>query len=99
MELARRLAYRSRSVSRIQSRYGSSAANSAGSCIGVLLDVVGGHLVQVAEEDLLVVEGEVGDDPAPEHRLGGLQRVGVLEGVLLERHPGDLVRQPLAGRL
>src|SRR5512139_1933663 len=120
MEEASRLAYRSASVGRIQSAYGSSAANSAGSmcvlltgrpgggrgvplrvrrpgrsglsgavALGLFLavrtDVVAGDLVQVTQEQLLVAQREVGDRTGGQHRLGGLQGVGVLERVLLER--------------
>ena len=52
-----------------------------------------GH-VQVAQQDLLIAQREVGDDPGADLSLGGLQRVGVLERVL-ERHRGQFLRQAL----
>ena len=57
--------------------------------------LVRGH-VQVAQQDLLVAQREVGDDPGADLRLGGLQGVGVLERVLLERHRGQFLGEPLA---
>ena len=60
--------------------------------------VVAGGLVQVAEQDLLVVERELGDGSRLEHPLGRLEGVAVLQRVLLERDGGELLAQPLAWR-
>ena len=71
---------------------------SAGCC--VVGDVVAGGLVQVAEQDLLVVQsGNSVDGSGLEHRLRGLERVAVLQRVLLERHRGELLAQALRGVL
>src|SRR6476661_2701349 len=57
-----------------------------------------GH-VQVAQQDLLVAQWEVRDHPGVDHALCGFQGVGVLECVLLERHRGQFLGQPLPGVL
>src|SRR4029079_8492896 len=57
----------------------------------VVLDPTRSHVVQVAAEDLLVVEREAVDDARLQHRLRRLEGVGVLESVLLERHRRDLL--------
>src|SRR4051812_15523643 len=57
----------------------------------VVVDVLLRRLVEVAQHDLLVTQRELGDHAGLEHRLRGLQRVGVLEAVLLERDDGELL--------
>ena len=51
--------------------------------------------MEEAQQDLLVVQRELGDNPGLEHGLGGLEGVAVLEAVLLERHDGHLLGQAL----
>ena len=87
---------------------GSRSANSAGSTgvsivsvtrapawLLILVDVAMHGAVQVAAEDLLVVQRErVHRRVGFEHRLRGLERVAVLQGVFLERHDCVLLREP-----
>src|SRR5262249_23865326 len=54
-------------------------------------------LVEMAQQDLLVVEREGADGRARlEHALGGFERVAVLERVCLERDAGKLLCQAFA---
>ena len=59
---------------------------------------VGDRLVEVADQDLLVVEREVGERAGLETELGAVERAGVLERVLLDRDRRVLLGQPLARR-
>src|SRR6516165_12300893 len=55
------------------------------------------RLVQVPEQNLLVVQRKAPDRCVGlEHRLGRLERVAVLQRVLLERHDGELLGEALA---
>ena len=77
-----------------QQRAGHRATSAALAL--VVVDPLGGHLVQVAAEDLLVVERECGNHSRLQHDLRRLERVAVLQRVLLERHRRHLLRQPFA---
>jgi HIP---CoA ligase len=55
--------------------------------------------VQGPQQQFLVAQRELADGAALEHRLGRLQRVGVLESVLLEGDRGELVGEALGRRL
>ena len=54
-------------------------------------------MVQVAAQDLLVAELEVVEYPRLDPHLGRFQRVGVLQGELLERHRRHLLGDALTG--
>ncbi len=47
----------------------------------------------MSEQDFLIAQWKVLDDPGTDHRLGGLQGVGVLQRVFLERHRRQLLGQ------
>src|SRR5579872_843738 len=97
MGTARRRANRSLSVARHQvAAKGSSSENSGGSILAVigsdsrlfellvLVHPFRDLLVQVSAQDLLVVQRKPLEHARLEHGLRGLERVGVLEPVLLE---------------
>src|SRR5689334_301681 len=108
--LPMRSAHRSDSVAKDQREaYGSRSANSFGSIVFaltvtpsglrdfelVLADPVGHDLMEVADEHFLVVERVAIDDLRLEPELRGLERVRVLERVLLERDRGHLTADAL----
>src|SRR5262249_301023 len=61
------------------------------------VDPVAHRLVEVAHEDLLIVEGKLAERALLESHLRAVERSHVLQTVLLERERGVLVRQALAG--
>ena len=105
-------ANRSRSVGRHHvAANGSRSANSVGQqrvahrpshlrrLALVVVDPVGGHLVQVPAEDLLVVERERGRRRATRASICVASSVlPSCSAVLLERHRGHLLREALARR-
>ena len=53
--------------------------------------------MQVPKQHFLVAVEELVDRARLDHRLGGLQGVGVLQSVFLERHRGQLLRDTFPG--
>ncbi len=52
--------------------------------------------MQVAEEDFLIAEREVGDGAGADHRLCRFEGVGVLQCVFLEGDRGEFVGEAFA---